>query len=218
MTQGVSYIVEKVPRTRKGDSKGDAEQYVAKFESRKWISIALVLSAILSSTQDYFGDKTAFSKTITALHRVVGLYFDLIRTDHTALSVDALESHTIPSALKSLMSLFQYRQVLRGTQKVFKGIKIHSILHVPYLIRRFGAVSNWDTDHFESSHKDTVKDIFRRSSKQIATLEKDMTAKVRYFRNTNKQASKPFNVFSTYAVCPGVTNQGPAPRHSTHKR
>lgn len=87
--------------------------------------------------------------------------------------------------------LFQHRQELRGSRKHFSGIKLHSILHMPEYIQLFGNVSNWDTDHFESAHKDKVKDLFRYSSKQISNIERELMLKVanHYLAAVNKTSS-----------------------------
>lgn len=91
-------IVSKVCKS----SRESEETYTAKFESRKWISIAVVLAGILSLScpTKFFGTNSEGPKIASeALYLIVDLYFELTREVHNEFSVRDLETRLVPRAL-----------------------------------------------------------------------------------------------------------------------
>lgn len=112
---------------------------------------------------------------------MLNLYFELCREDFTSSHLDELERKIIPDALNAAYSIFGVRQILRGSSKHFRGVKLHVLLHFPALIRRFGHPKIWDTDTYESAHKEKVKLLFKMGSKRISNVEQEALSRVREF-------------------------------------
>lgn len=161
----------------KADKSAD-DEYSSKFKSTEWINLALGLSSILLVEEKYLEDCIVRRKVITALLLVIDLTFELRRNDFTLENLVKLRKMLLPNALSALLDMYLFRQKQKQTKHIFSGIKMHILLHMDYFIRRFGTPQIWDTDTFESAHKDMVKNLYRRSSKRIDNIEMEILTQV----------------------------------------
>lgn len=168
-------IVKDVRATIGGDIE---ESYTQHFETRKWIGILMAL-ACLAPQNKIIPDKGLHRTVCKGLHLVLNLYFELCREEFSSSNLKNLEVDIIPSALNAAYKIFLARQELKKSEKHFRGVKLHILLHFPALIRRFGNPKIWDTDSYESAHKDKVKLMYRMGSKRISNLEKEALSRVR---------------------------------------
>lgn len=107
--------------------------------------------------------RTADSSTLGTLH------------SHKQLT----QPHIIHTHLGALLEMYLMRQTQKGAKDVFNGIKMHILLHMDDFIKRFGTPQVWDTDSFESAHKEMVKRLYLQSSKRISRLEHHLLCRVR---------------------------------------
>ena len=113
--------------------------------------------------QSYIEDSDTRRIVVSALLKVIDLTFEFRRSEFTSTHLKELRKSIIPDALTALHNLYLCRQRLKGTSHLFAGIKLHVLMHYDYLISRFGVPPVWDTDTFQSAHKDMVKELYRRS-------------------------------------------------------
>ena len=159
---------------------GDAEEsYTQHFETRKWASILLALACLLPSNEKFIPSASFHRVVCRGLHLVLDLYFELSREDFPSSLLKKLESNLIPQALDAAYGIFRVRQQLKNSEKHFRGVKLHIILHFPELIRRFGNPKLWDTDTFESAHKEKVKLLYKMGSKRCSSIEREILGRVR---------------------------------------
>jgi hypothetical protein len=107
---------------------------------------------------------------VKALMGVMNLFFELQRTDYSERDVRRLQ-HIIPQVLDNLYDMYHLRGDLLGNTEDFQGLKLHILLHLPHLIRRFGTPLNWDTESFETSHKVFVIQQWEHGAKRTDNLE-----------------------------------------------
>lgn len=170
---------EIVSKVRGKSDQSTEDLYSSKFESTKWICLAIALGAIFVSDQKYFPKPDTRKGVVTALLLVIDLTFELQRTEFTTINLLKLRNVLLPNALSALLSMYLLRQTQKCANHVFNGIKLHILLHMDYLIKRFGTPQVWDTDTFESAHKDMVKQLYRQSSKRIDRIERHILSQVR---------------------------------------
>lgn len=155
-----------------------AELYTSHFESTKWIGLAFVLSSRVLLDDSIIPDSTVRAIVNKGLLRVLDLYFELRRRAFGSMDVEKLKNCILPNTLTSLQNVYLQLQVMKNSERIFQGIKLHVLMHMPELILRFGAPINWDTDHFESAHKDMVKQLYKRSSKRVDRIETELLEQV----------------------------------------
>ena len=161
----------------KADQSTD-DKYSSKFESVKWINLALGLCSIFLTETSYFPDYDTRKIVLTGLLLVVDLTFELRRTEFTSVNLAKLRQVLLPRALRAVLDMYLLRQKQKQAKQIFNGIKMHILVHMDYFIRRFGTPQLWDTDTFESAHKDMVKQMYREGSKRIETIENDILLQV----------------------------------------
>lgn len=174
-----------------GPDKASDDVYTSKFESSKWISLAIALFGVLLLDQTYLKDFQTRKTVLTALLHIINLTFELRRAEYTTRNLTQLRMTIIPNALSALQDLYLLRQQLKQSRHLFSGIKMHIIMHLDHLIAWFGTPRVWDTDTFESAHKEMVKQLYRRSSKRTPTLEMELLAQVKdvWLKTLNVQLS-----------------------------
>lgn len=154
------------------------ESYTQHFETRKWIGILMALSCIIPSNAEIIPDQNYNRIVCRGLHLVLNLYFELCRDDFSSSNLRKLERDIIPNSLSAAYRIFLARQQLKQSQKHFRGVKLHILLHFPQLIREYGSPKVWDTDTFESAHKEKVKLMYKMGSKRISNVEQEILIRV----------------------------------------
>lgn len=168
------------------NSGGAAEDtYTQHFETRKWIGILMALACLIPSNPNIVPGPDHHEIICRGLYLVLNLFYELSREEFSSSNLNELERKTIPEALNAAYGIFMVRQKLKASTKHFRGVKLHVILHFPALIRRFGNPLIWDTDTYESAHKEKVKLLFKLGSKRISNVEQEALARVRCFHCCN---------------------------------
>jgi hypothetical protein len=150
--------------------------YTAKFTSVSWSSVLVGLAFTLGcSNIDQYLPSDHFlgpvrEIVVNALLSVMNLFFELQRTEYSERDVRHLHL-ILPQVLTYLYDMYRLRGDFLGQTDEFQGLKLHILLHVPHLIRRFGTPLNWDTETFESSHKVFVIQQWEHGAKRTDDLE-----------------------------------------------
>lgn len=165
-------------RKQVSESGRQNKKHTSKFRSKAWGAILVALAFTLGCSPE---DKLLPSSHIEhgrvrdivmqALVSITHVFFELQRTEYTEKGIQTLELITLPDSLTHLYQIYRIRQNYMKRAQEFHGIKLHIILHIPHLIRRFGAPMNWDTNTYESSHKTFVKTQWESGAKRTEDLE-----------------------------------------------
>lgn len=167
-----------VREKRKRSSHTSNEKHTSKFRSKAWGAVAVALyCTLVSSPLDKFlpSNHRVYGRVrdtvVQGLNSVINLLFELNRVEFTERGLQQLESTTIPGILTHVKDIHTLRANVLDRSTNFNGIKLHIILHIPHLIRRFGAPCNWDTNTFETSHKSFVLMHWNSGPKRTDDLE-----------------------------------------------
>lgn len=164
--------------TKTRDTARASKSPSSNFRSLDWGAVVIALTFLIGSSPE--GKFLPSSHRIygpmrdivtRALVSVVHLLFELQRTEFTEKGIRDLEYNVIPRTLTYLYEIYTLRRDVLKKDGDFNGIKLHLAVHLPHLIRRFGCPLNWDTDTFESSHKDFVKKHWESGPKRTEDLE-----------------------------------------------
>jgi hypothetical protein len=73
-----------------------------------------------------------------------------------------------------MMRLFSLKQAMIGSDKPYKGIKLHMLIHFIDSIAWWGAPKVFDMVRFEKAHGKFAKAPFKKVSKRLSTIMEDM--------------------------------------------
>lgn len=181
------------PGGKRKHRSSHARKYSAKFTSVSWsaVLVGLTLTLGCSDIDKYLPSDHPLGPirdiVVTALLSVMNLFFELQRTDYTERDLRQLQ-YILPQVLTKLYDMYRLRGDLLGHREEFQGLKLHIVMHIPHLIRRFGSPLNWDTETFESSHKVFVIQQWEHGAKRTENLEMNT---LRTVSSTNERINYP---------------------------
>lgn len=168
------------------DRGGNASSSASgKFEMNRWPSILFAFLNVLAASKNdkYLPEKTKYGNALEIVYHggmmAMELYMELNRNSFPVNVLEYLDKDLVPLSIEAVYQIFCLNRAISETSADFNGIKLHLLLHMPWLIRRFGSPRNWDTGTFESAHKDFVKHFYKHGNKQTTDIAKTTLRSVR---------------------------------------
>lgn len=124
---------EIVSKVRSKTDNPVEDVYTSKFESTKWICLAVALGSIFAMEKKYFKDPKTQKIVVSALLLVVDLTFELRRTEFTTVNLAKLRKVLLPNALGAKHAHTHTHRVLTCT---FTLVHRRSCTYVQQTVQR----------------------------------------------------------------------------------